>query len=47
MRCKDVKDAEKVLAKVPTPWVPGYWAMMRGIQKRRDRLADQSKAAKK
>jgi hypothetical protein len=47
MRCKDAKDAQKILAKIPTPWVPGYWAMMRGTQKRRDRLANQSQAAKK
>ncbi len=49
MRCKDLKDSAKVLAKVPGPWVPGYYALLRGTQKRRDRLhaANQSQAAKK
>lgn len=48
MRQKDLRDAKKVLSKVPMPWVPGYYALLRGTQKRRDRLhaANQSQAAK-
>ena len=47
MRFKDTKDTVKALSKVPGPWVPGYWALMRGAQKRRANAANKSKAGKK
>jgi len=49
MRFKDLKNTEKIIAKLPGPWVPGYWAMMRGTQKRKERLhaVNQSQDAKK
>ncbi len=44
MRFKDLKDSHKLLSKVPGPWVPGYYALLRGKEKRD---ANQSKNAKK
>lgn len=44
MRCKDSRDAVKTLNKIPGPWIPGYWALIRGKEKRDVNL---SKAGKK
>lgn len=46
MRCKDTKDAEKLLKTVPQPWIPGYWAMMRGYNRRLN-ATDKSQTGKK
>lgn len=36
MRFKDLKNAQKIL---PMPWIPGYWALMRGWRRRRVNLS--------